>query len=450
MRKHLGIVLSVVGVLLVGLGFVFCTNFFIPNSEIETDLGEIPVGFRQKGFLISEMENQANAYTLCVVDNASNTHTVKLANFCDINTDEIEEIVNSKSYIDWHKDGYIETASYCSANMEKVQEQLDEIRPEETILSEPAEIFFNHTTSKYEIKPEVYGNEYTTNCAVLFANALLKGMKQLNLNELGCYILPSVCKDNPELVKKASDMNEYLGTEITLYSGESSIKIDNTIYKDWLSFKDTDGSFSVILDEEKLREYSNKLASDFSTVDSKRDFSTSVGTVVELNNGDYGWIVDKDFVFEVLKDGILNKKSGTYELKFSQTARKSGFDDVGDTYVEVSIENQKLWMYVDGELLIETNIVTGNEKLGHNTRKGVFYMKYKTKNVTLRGQGYASPVSYWMPFDGGIGLHDATWRSSFGGSIYKTNGSHGCVNMPFSAAKTVYANIDSTMPIIVW
>ena len=68
----------------------------------------------------------------------------------------------------------------------------------------------------------------------------------------------------------------------------------------------------------------------------------------------------------------------------------------------------------------------------------------------LRGPGYASPVSYWMPFDGGIGLHDATWRYKFGGEIYKTNGSHGCVNMPLSTAKTIYENIESDTPIIVY
>ena len=104
-------------------------------------------------------------------------------------------------------------------------------------------------------------------------------------------------------------------------------------------------------------------------------------------------------------------------------------------------ENQKLWMYVDGECIVETNVVTGNINNGNGTRKGVFSLTYKTRNAVLRGPGYESPVSYWMPFDGDIGLHDATWRSSFGGTIYKYNGSHGCVNMPFNAAKTVYENL---------
>ena len=105
-------------------------------------------------------------------------------------------------------------------------------------------------------------------------------------------------------------------------------------------------------------------------------------------------------------------------------------------------------MYEDGELILESPIVTGNG--GKHTRKGIYSLTYKTKNATLRGADYESFVYYWMPFEGGIGMHDATWRSNFGGNIYKTNGSHGCINMPLNNAKIVYENIDSLAPIIVW
>ena len=143
-------------------------------------------------------------------------------------------------------------------------------------------------------------------------------------------------------------------------------------------------------------------------------------------------------------------KSEEKEAIFKQKGYCFGDLDFSDSYVEVSIENQRVWLYVDGECIVDTPVVTGNVSAGHNTRKGVFSLTYKTRNATLRGPGYASFVYYWMPFDGGIGLHDATWRSSFGGTIYKTNGSHGCVNMPLEAAKIVYNNLESNMPIIVW
>ena len=88
------------------------------------------------------------------------------------------------------------------------------------------------------------------------------------------------------------------------------------------------------------------------------------------------------------------------------------------------------------------NIVTGNVSSGHTTPSGIYSLKYKQRDAVLRGQGYASPVTFWMPFNGGIGMHDAGWRSEFGGNIYKTNGSHGCINSPYALAKSIFDNIE--------
>jgi lipoprotein-anchoring transpeptidase ErfK/SrfK len=86
------------------------------------------------------------------------------------------------------------------------------------------------------------------------------------------------------------------------------------------------------------------------------------------------------------------------------------------------------------------------------THTGVGVVQYKARNKVLGGAGYdyATPVSYWMPFNGGEGLHDADWRSTFGGTIYKNNGSHGCVNLPPSAAATIYGIIDAGWPVVVY
>jgi lipoprotein-anchoring transpeptidase ErfK/SrfK len=89
-------------------------------------------------------------------------------------------------------------------------------------------------------------------------------------------------------------------------------------------------------------------------------------------------------------------------------------------------------------------------RAGYATPKGVYRLKYKQKNTVLRGEDYAVPVTFWMPFNGGVGLHDASWRSVFGGSIYETNGSHGCVNMPYNVAKPIFDNIDVNTPVICY
>ena len=56
----------------------------------------------------------------------------------------------------------------------------------------------------------------------------------------------------------------------------------------------------------------------------------------------------------------------------------------------------------------------------------------------MRGPGYASPVKFWVPVKGGIGIHDASWRKEFGGDIYQTAGSHGCINTPKDKMEELY------------
>ena len=118
-------------------------------------------------------------------------------------------------------------------------------------------------------------------------------------------------------------------------------------------------------------------------------------------------------------------------------------------------------MYVNGNKVVESDIVSGDASGKYSstenfeTPSGTYYIYYKEPNATLRGVGYATPVAYWMPFNGGIGLHDATWRgpNDFGGEIYKTpgmGGSHGCINLPLDVAATIFQNAYSGLPVVCY
>ncbi len=126
------------------------------------------------------------------------------------------------------------------------------------------------------------------------------------------------------------------------------------------------------------------------------------------------------------------------------------------TYVFVSISKQHLTYFVDGKAVLDCPVVTGNIYNNHDTPKGTFSLIYKSRNVTLKGSEdngdkYESFVNYWMAFIGAsIGLHDATWRSSFGGEIYKGGGSHGCVNMPLQSAGELYEMLEPGTPVLVY
>lgn len=144
------------------------------------------------------------------------------------------------------------------------------------------------------------------------------------------------------------------------------------------------------------------------------------------------------------------KVLGTYTTKSKTVSSGAYGKSVGNTYVEISIRQQHMWLYKGGKLLVETDVVTGNDDGYHNTPKGCFSIYQRARNTTLYGPGYASPVSYWMAFSGGCGIHDASWRSSYGGNIYKGNGSHGCVNTPYSKVQKIYNNTSYGTPVVVY
>ena len=127
-----------------------------------------------------------------------------------------------------------------------------------------------------------------------------------------------------------------------------------------------------------------------------------------------------------------------------------GKNDIGDSYVEADLTNQHLYLYQDGEVVLETDFVSGRINNNSRTPEGIFGITYKTRNAVLRGEGYATPVNYWMPFYGNYGMHDATWRGAFGGDIYLTNGSHGCINLPLNMAEQIYGYVFKGFPVICY
>ena len=210
-------------------------------------------------------------------------------------------------------------------------------------------------------------------------------------------------------------------------------------------------TFTYDFDEEKaILDYVNWLARDVSTVGDPVNFNTADERVVSISKGEWGRVLDKSSTLENLQEAV-DLGATSYELVWLREASDINAESV---FVEVNLTKQKLYLHKDGEIILTSDIVSGNAK-NHATPAGIYFLKSKEKNRTLRGYNddgtkYASFVNYWMPFNGGIGLHDATWRGSFGGTIYKTNGSHGCVNLPKFKAKTIYETVKVGIPVVCY
>lgn len=266
----------------------------------------------------------------------------------------------------------------------------------------------------------------------------------MDLEEEGCYVKKA---DEDKMKEALSLMNQYVAAKVTYNNGDNPIVLDGTTTNTWIKLN---SDYTVSIDEEKVGEYVKYLASVYNTIGTSRPFTTSNGNQITISGGDYGWWVntgaEKSALIEIIKSGQTTEREPVY----FQTAATHGNVDIGNTYVEIDLSAQHLWYYHDGAVVVSTDFVSGDPTKGYATPTGVYSITYKERNATLKGEGYSSPVNFWMPFNGGVGLHDASWRSSFGGSIYNGGGSHGCINLPYSAAQTIFGSISKGDPVIVY
>lgn len=304
----------------------------------------------------------------------------------------------------------------------------------------------------FSIIPEVQGTEIDMDrLKEAVRNALDNRTSLVSLADTGCYKQVSVKSDNEELNRLCSNMNRFKDVTITYTFGDQKELLAGTEIAKWINGGTGTG---MTIDEQKAAAYIKSLADKYDTYGKPHVYKSTSGREVTIN-GNYGWQINQQEELVALKNMINNCSSQTREPAYSQTAASRNGYDFGNTYVEIDMGEQKLYMYKDGECIVNTPIVTGNVSKNYTTPEGLYTLYYKERNRILRGPkladgsySYESPVSYWMPFNGGIGLHDATWRGKFGGTIYKTNGSHGCINMPLNAAKTVYENVYKNIPIL--
>ncbi|HBL06587.1 MAG TPA: peptidoglycan-binding protein, partial [Clostridium sp.] len=312
----------------------------------------------------------------------------------------------------------------------------------------PESAKIEYENKEYVIKDEVQGNKVNKDILYKKVNeALNNKVDEINLEEIECYEKPKYTVASKEVVNAKNTLDKYIGSVITHKFGDNKEVLNGDSIHNWL---DIDKNFKVSINEEKAREYVNSLSIKYDTYGATRNFKTSIGTTVNVSGGNYGWLINYSEETETLINAIKDGKKEERQPIYAQTAVAYGANDFGNTYVEINLTTQHIWYYNDGVLITEGPMVSGNADSKHATPPGIYSLTYKEKNATLRGEQYAAPVSYWMPFNGDIGIHDATWRSKFGGQIYITDGSHGCINTPYDVASKIFEYITQGTPVICY
>ncbi|MDO4338983.1 MAG: L,D-transpeptidase family protein [Eubacteriales bacterium] len=371
-----------------------------------------------------------------------------------------EERDQNRKLLPSHKDYRIEYQVQKNEEQEKNALTSGHFGDKERTKSEDASIRYSKKKKKFVLVKQVQGNEINEASLQSYVNNSLEA--ELNTNLLGGEIeinLGTEVYEQPE-VKASKDMKRqvkslnsqlaaYRSSTVTYTFGAETVVLDSATVDSWIIIDGTE----ISIDQEAAGAYISDLANKYNTIYIPRTFYTSSGTEVTIQDNEYGYRIDYDGEMSQLLADLQSGEAVTREPVYSNSGmQRNGVDDLAGSYIEVSLDAQHLWLYKDGALVTETDIVSGSPSK-EETYRGAWPIAYKASPFTLSSEenGYEVDVKYWMPFVYGQGLHDASWQSAFGGDLYRTgSGSHGCINLPEDQAAIIYNTIDGGYPIIIY
>lgn len=447
--KHTIILLSSMVILYTMITLYFTNHFFF-----NTTINGVDVSLRSYDRIYNQIAHYVKNYELELIEEDGSREVIQGSDIelkYKKNIDFTPFIEKQKSY-QWIVSLFNEYKYYMkglySYNEKELEEKINTLHCLNRIIVEPQNVSFHYINGSYHIKREVEGNKINRKKlleAITFS--ISNGKSRINLYDKGCYEMPRYFIHSEKTVRTRNLLNKYITSVIVYKFGDLSEVVDRTITHNWFM---VDDNLDVIINETEVAKYIYDLSKKYDTVGITRTFHTSTGKDIVLKGGLYGWKINQAEEMKALIERIKEGLNYDTEPIYSQKARNRELNEIGNTYVEINITRQHLWFYKDGKLVIEGPVVTGNPNRGNATVLGAHMLNYKQKDVILRGVGYEAKVTYWMPFYGNIGLHDASWRTRFGGEIYRTRGSHGCVNAPPYIARTVYELIEEGIPFLVY
>ena len=440
-------------IVLVGVMFVLLSN---DTFRIGTYINGVDCSFLTIESTSEKLEKSMNK-TGITLKFADNKEYVCLGAFFEIkveNTDALTDILFKQNLEKDESESSYQIDNLYSINEDKVKEYISSL----TVFKESSQTKPENAYLKYDeeekqmiIEPEKLGNYLKLEDAYNYmVEELKRGETVIDFTEI-TDIEPGIVSTNKKLISQQEEINKILSTTInyTLHNGETyTLNADKM--KDWFK-QDDDGYYTYDLDS-KISEFVEELNKKGKYLLTSTDFNATGKGKISISFGRKTYAqINQDKEIERIKEMLGTQKSYDLEAIYNPLPDYTNID----TYVELDLTRQRVWMYVNGNCILDTPCVTGNVAGGYSTPPGIFHLTYKDTTTYLEGYNsdgskYKSFVNFWMPFNGGIGFHDASWRSSFGGRIYMTNGSHGCVNLPYAAAQTIYNNINTSMPIILY
>ncbi len=432
--------------------YLLISLYFTKHFFMSTVINGVDVSFKTQDDVDRIMRNHVKNYKLKLMERNGQIEEIT-GQEIGLEYNEkynISEFTNMQNSLKWILSVFKPESYYANNlfiyNKNTLENKIMELQCLNGEITEPRNVSFQYAGGFYNVVEEVYGNKIRKNrLNKAIISGILRGEIKLDLDEKLCYENPKYTLNSAKTLRTMNTLNKYATANITYIFGSQKEKLDGNIIHKWLS---VDDNLEVAISKEEASKYVKELGRKYDTVGIARNFKTSVGKVVEVKGGLYGWKINQIVETKALLEHINRGEVLEKEPVYTQKALSRGENEIGDTYVEINITRQHLWFYKAGKLITHGPVVTGNPNRGNSTVVGTYMLNYKQKSATLSGANYRVAVKYWMPFYGNIGLHDASWRHSFGGEIYKSRGTHGCVNAPSYLAKIIFENLEDGTPFI--
>lgn len=314
-----------------------------------------------------------------------------------------------------------------------------------------ATIAFSSITGAYEVAPEQLGTALDGAKVLATVEEAVGKMQSKAMITASELQLPPLLRDEPALKTACDAANLMITADIPLLMGGLEVaRVGGAEISSWITLAE---DYTATLDDNLLVAWVDDLSARCTTVGTERTYTRADGKVITVSGGVYGWEVDRDALLEIVRAGVAAGQQGAVDIPLFSSGdayNGAGQRDWGLRYCDIDLAEQHARLYDEnGALIWESDIITGTPDGLHDTPSGVWWMNRKASPSKLIGylpngeKEYETQVSYWMPFVGNaIGLHDATWQPGFGGQMYRQGyGSHGCVNLPYSAAQDLYSII---------
>ncbi len=435
------------------LAYLAASVYFMEHFFLGTAVNGENVEFQTVKQVNSLILEQAEGYGLTLLERGG-TEESMTAQQLGMSFSETENVRNYKRI----QNGFLWPRMFWQQDTYQIAPDItfDEETFDETLASlscvregeEPEDARVELTADGYELYPEQQGSRIKEDVLKEQVRAAAETLTEtVDLEEAGCYEAPSLTADSPEITELTAKLDQWFATEVTYEFGSQTEVVDSSVVAGFIQLDGCEASLS----EEAVRAWIAGLADRRDTYKKSRQFNSTLRGVITVSGGNYGWQIDQETETAALLASVEKGETAAKQPAWSREGKAWGDNnDVGDTYIEVDMGAQHMWAYKDGALLIDTDVVTGNISRNYGTPSMVAAIQYKDRNAVLRGDNYATPVKYWMPFYGNYGIHDASWRREFGGTVYLTNGSHGCVNTPPAAMKVIFENMDSGTPVVLY